>query len=376
MIDAGKPQVRLIHETNPEKYFPALYELDRDRQISLVGAHRYSVLKEWLRSWLRERKPIRARTIAALDDLKLRLRLPRIHGEVVVLGFAPWDWRMLLYSVLVRRNWLIYHTSWPNWQPGSARRQYGILTPVFRRLWLRVLRQPNVRVVAVLEKTKQSLREAYGVDAEVIPHAVPEVFFEARRSQVVEPGQPLRLIHVGELSEKKGIPQLLAIMEAIGDERLTLTIVGDGPLREQCTTAAASSPAIEFIGPVSDRAKLARLMASHDLLVLLSQRDSTWEELFGIVIAEGMAAGLGVIASNHIGPRFLLGDAALGNLFEDNDIDGPLELIKALAGDHDELRAMKESHHGLADRFRLPVVAQRWSSVIDELTVHHQVDKA
>ena len=369
MIDAGKPQVRLIHETNPKKYFPALYELDRDQSISLVGAHRYSVFKEWLRSWLRERKPIGTRTIAALSDLKLRFRLPCIHGEVVVLGFAPWDWRMLLYSVLVRRNWLIYHTSWPNWESRFVRRQYGILTPAFRRLWLRVLSQPNVRVVAVLETTKNSLRDLYGVDAAVIPHAVPDVFFEARRSQVVEPGQPLRLIHVGELSAKKGIPQLLAIMDAMVGERLTLTIVGDGPLREHCITAAAGNPAIEFVGPVRDRVKLAQLMASHDLLVLLSQRDSTWEELFGIVIAEGMAAGLGVISSNHIGPRFLLGDAELGNLFEDNDIDGPLKLIKGLAGDHDKLRAMKESHHDLANRFRLPVVAQRWAIIINELAM-------
>ncbi|ANE82192.1 hypothetical protein A7U43_25660 [Mycobacterium adipatum] len=170
------------------------------------------------------------------------------------------------------------------------------------------------------------------------------------------------------MSRKKGIEQLLLLMESLIDEPVVLTLVGDGPLRERCIEAAAMNPAIRFIGPIQDRAEMAKTMAAHDLLVVLSQRDRTWEELFGIVIAEAMAAGLGVIASDHIGPRSLLGAAELGNLFADNDLDGVARLVRKLALDRDELQRFRAGHSNLADAFRLSNVADRWEGVIAPLT--------
>ncbi|MFM8855795.1 MAG: glycosyltransferase family 4 protein [Actinomycetota bacterium] len=300
-----------------------------------------------------------------MRDFSLRMRLPEIRDEVVILGFAPWDWRMAIYGRLARRNAVVYHTSWPYWETESVPRRYGLLNPALQNLWLRTLRLHNVHVVAVLDESRRELQDLYAIESTVIPHAVPEIFFAARRQYGVGHSGSLRLIFVGALWKKKGLEQILALMDSLRGETIELTIVGDGALQRRCIQAAASNPAIQFLGPIRDRAELAETMAAHDILVLLSQREPPWEELFGIVIAEGMAAGLGVIASNHIGPRSLLQEAGLGNLFDDDDLEGPLSLIRRLASHRTELESFRNAHSDLADRFRLTSVADQWHEVID-----------
>lgn len=358
-MDQSTPRVRIIHETNPEKYFPALLDLAQQRRITIVGTHRYSVAKEWLRAGLKDRIPLRKNTSASLRDLFFRLRIPFVRDEVIVLGFAPWDWRMTIYGLLVRKNTIVYHTSWPYWDADAVPRQYGPLNSILRKLWLRVLRHPNVHVVAVLDATRTELRSRYGITAEVIPHAVPQSFFAAKRVPGAEPKGMVKLIYVGGLLPIKGIEQLLEFMDSLAGEPIELTIVGDGPLRGRCIEAAEKNPAIRFLGPISARGELAETMAAHDILILLSQ-----QELFGIVIAEAMAAGLGVIATNNIGPRSLLEDARLGNLFDDGDLSGPVNLIRHLASDRAELDRFRAQHESLASSFRLAGVADRWDEMI------------
>lgn len=355
-------RVRIIHETNPEKYYPAIYGLARGPQFTIVGSHRYSLAKEWVRAWFAERKPLGIRTRTAFSDLLVRLRIPFIRDEVIVFGFAPWNWRLVIYSALCRRNRIIYHTSWPYWGLGETPHVYGPLSGAFRSLWLHFLRHPNVNVVCVLEATRAELSRRYQIEAEVIPHAVPDLFFESR---VVSrsPG-PLRLVYVGGLSPDKGLLRLLSLMEKLRAAPVTLTVIGDGQLRDQCTIAAEENSSIRFLGPIRDRAVLAREMARHDVLVLLSKRNPVWEELFGIVIIEAIAAGLGVIASDHIGPRSVLENASIGNLFAEDDAEGPEALILGLASDMDGLARFKLAHEGLADRYREDLVAARWAQIL------------
>ncbi len=365
-MGASLPRVRIIHETDPEKYFPALMELDREGRITIVGKHRYSVVKEWLRSWVKDRQPFASNTRSSLRDLFLRAKLGTLSGEVIILGFAPWDWRMALYGFLAHRNYVVYHTSWPDWEARSVPRQYGALNPVLRKLWLRRLHGPNVQVVTVLNASRDDLRNRYGIAAQVIPHAVPEVFFAARKRRT-ESSHLLRLIYVGGLWRKKGLEQLFTLMDSLRGEPVELTIVGDGTLRERCAEVAATNPSVHFLGHIRDRAELAETMAAHDVLVLLSQREPAWEELFGIVIAEAMGAGLGVIASNHIGPKSLLAGADLSNLFEDDDLDGVLNAIRKLASDPAESCRFRAAHSRLADQYRLASVADLWAEVINNV---------
>lgn len=105
-----------------------------------------------------------------------------------------------------------------------------------------------------------------------------------------------KYVFVGTLVEHKGVRQLL---EAWKPEALvtrysvpvTLTIVGDGPLRSLVEAAAKEDETINYLGrvPYDD---LDEIYASHDVLVFPSQCIENRPN----VIAEAMAHGLEIVA--------------------------------------------------------------------------------
>lgn len=352
----ARPRVRILHETNPRKYFPALYALHEEGRIELTGAHRISVCKEWLRAGLRDRTPLTLRTRNALEDARFRATQHLVKGEIIVLGFAPWDVRLLWYQGLAARNRIVYHTSWPDWRPRHTPRQPPFLGPVMRRRWQRFLSHPNVRSVAVLDAVADALQSEMQTSAHVIPHAVPDLFF-AERAERASAG--LRLLFVGELSGKKGLPQVLALIERLPPGQATLTVIGRGPLE-------AKLPGhVRYLGAISDRKTLAREMASHDVLLCLSQRTSTWEELFGIVVAEALATGCGVIASDHTGPRAILRDAP--GLVAEHDQASVAKMLDSFISNPASLAQFRAAQALCATPFALPKVAARWDALFQSM---------
>jgi glycosyltransferase involved in cell wall biosynthesis len=357
--------LRLLHETNPQKYFPALYFLAERGSVRMRGEHRYSVAKEWLRAGLRDRTPIGTRTANAWRDLMFRLSVWQVRDETVVIGFAPWDWRILLYRGLASRNRILYQTSWHDWRIDRTPRQPRprVLKLALRRAWLGFLKHPNVRCIAVTPVAARSMLDETGVHATVIPHAVPAVFFEAGKSRQMRPEGTLRLLYVGEVSEKKGIPVLLGLLSDLRGSDVTLTVVGNGTLAQSIKVAG---PNVTFLGPIRDRGQMADIMAAHDVLVVLSQRTKTWEELFGIVIVEALATGLAVIASDHIGPHGILESTGSAGLYDETDLNGILNTLQEMIADRAVIEALRLRQATAADAYQIDRVAAIWMSQIEE----------
>lgn len=360
-----RTKVRIVHETNPEKYFPAIFHLDEKRKIQIVGAHRYSVVKESFRSILMDRRTLSATVRNALSDLSFRFRIPFIKNEVVILGFAPWDWRILLYLPLIVRNQVVYHTSWANWEKSSVPRTYSLLTGLVRRLWVFALSHENVSIVAVHPTSANSVSRVVRKAATVITHSVSNEFFGAGGDQVEN--EKVRLLYVGELSEKKGVDRLIRLFERLPSENVQLTIVGDGPLRRKCTETARN-PNVEYLGTIENRKELADIMASNDVLCLLSVKKSDWEELFGIVIIEALAAGMTVISSHHVGPKYIFRGYPKANLFWEDEDSLILERLLKFISDREVLERSKSYVHEIPSSYSIESVSEKWEHLINNLS--------
>lgn len=119
-------------------------------------------------------------------------------------------------------------------------------------------------------------------------------------------GEPVRVLTVARLVEKKGVEYALRAMaqvrERVPDARVRYDLVGDGPLRPHLEALIAElrlADCVELHGalPAED---VRRFMAEAHLLVLPSVQASDGdEEGQGVVLVEAQAAGLPVVATTH-----------------------------------------------------------------------------
>jgi rhamnosyl/mannosyltransferase len=145
-----------------------------------------------------------------------------------------------------------------------------------------------------------------GKPVSIIPWAVDSAGRQLSERESRRPGG-LRVLFVGQLRGYKGLHVLLDAVTGLPG--VTLTIVGDGPLRSELVgrVAAAGLANVRLIGRLSDT-ELRSAYATHEVIVLPS---TTTAEAYGLVLAEGMAAGCVPVASALPGVRELARETGL-----------------------------------------------------------------
>jgi len=164
----------------------------------------------------------------------------------------------------------------------------------------------------------------------------------------------LRILFVGRLIERKGLPYLI---EALGGLRqhlpAALDIVGTGSQQaalEQVAAERGVADVVRFLGRVSN-SELARLYASCDVFVLPSIVDSHGDtEGLGVVLLEAMSYGRPVVATDVGGIPDIVLDERTGLLVPQKDAPALAHAMRRLlanralakrlgAGGRDHVRA-------------------------------------
>ncbi len=117
------------------------------------------------------------------------------------------------------------------------------------------------------------------------PHFVPDA-----GPRTYPPSSSGTVLFVGRLSAEKGIGMLLDAWSVSDTGDLTLRIIGDGPLRADVEQRKIGG--VELAGWMSPDELAKELRSARALLV-----PSLSYEPFGLVLIEGMAAGMPVVAS-------------------------------------------------------------------------------
>jgi glycosyltransferase involved in cell wall biosynthesis len=137
---------------------------------------------------------------------------------------------------------------------------------------------------------------------------------------------PLRVLCLGHVSLRKGTRYVLEAVQRLGRADVTLSIVGGLAAEGQAILDRYAQPG-QYQGKVP-RSQLREVFAAHDVLVVPSIEDGG-----PATVAEGMGAGLPVIATvNTIGPD-LIEDGHTGYLVPAGDADAIAERIARLADD-------------------------------------------
>jgi glycosyltransferase involved in cell wall biosynthesis len=189
------------------------------------------------------------------------------------------------------------------------------------RAWIRrLLRHANV-VVGQSTNTIENMREFYAPDVNAvrIPLGIQRPRFHAvSREHYGFSQDDTLLVTIGRLIPRKAISQLLAVMEALKEEKVRLLILGTGP-QASPLKAEVENRHIEnrvvFLGHVEEADKF-RILQISDLYVSTSQHEG-----FGLVFLEAMACGLPVVCYDFGGQTDFLQDRENGYLVPLNDLD-------------------------------------------------------
>ncbi|MEU9891247.1 glycosyltransferase [Sphaerisporangium sp. NPDC051011] len=144
-------------------------------------------------------------------------------------------------------------------------------------------------------------RVPLGVD---LARFAPERRDPALRATLAGPDEPL-LVHCSRLSSEKHPDRPIAALAELRRRGVParLVVAGDGPRRRALEERAAGLP-VRFLGHVSDRDLVARLLATADVAVAPGP-----VETFGLAALEALAGGTPVVVSRASALPEVIGDA-------------------------------------------------------------------
>ncbi|MEX6689946.1 glycosyltransferase family 4 protein [Danxiaibacter flavus] len=157
--------------------------------------------------------------------------------------------------------------------------------------------------------TAGTLRDFPGTLApvHVIPYGFPPVVTDRVRVNK-NTYQPLKILFVGSLSQRKGIADLFHVVDQL-KQHVQLTVVGQ-KVTNDCEPLNKALDACQWI-PALAHNHILQLMREHDVLVFPSLFEG-----FGLVITEAMSQGTPVITTNRTAGPDLIQHGENGWLFE------------------------------------------------------------
>ena len=137
------------------------------------------------------------------------------------------------------------------------------------------------------------------------------------------PHDPIRLITVGTVINRKGQYTLLKALKTLRDYSFEVLIVGDGPDLDKCqhlSNSANMNSKISFLGKRND---IPQLLQSSDIFILNST-----DEGLPIAIIEALRAGLCILSTDVGGIAETIHDNGL--LIPPNDQASLIDALKQL----------------------------------------------
>jgi phosphatidylinositol alpha-mannosyltransferase len=219
-----------------------------------------------------------------------------------------------------------------------------------------VMRRIDVRI-AVSEAARAFPQSRFPGPYRIIPNGVPVEKYSPAVGADKTPG---RILFVGRAEPRKGLGVLLQAFTLLRKRMPHATLVVAGATRRQVLETERNGlpvdmAGIEALGWIEDHEKVAQLAEAEILCA-----PSLAAESFGIVLAEGMAAGVPVVASDLPGYRAVLRDGEAGRLSPPGD---PV----ALAGALYQLLTDEQERRRLAAAGTAAAAGLSWSRITDRI---------
>ncbi|MCQ3805847.1 MAG: glycosyltransferase family 4 protein [Acidimicrobiaceae bacterium] len=172
-----------------------------------------------------------------------------------------------------------------------------------------------------------------------------------RQSPAHASGSPT-VLFVGRHEERKGLQVLLEAVKLLPAD-IRVWIAGSGPETQRLKSAYGGDPRLEWLGPIDEADKTARLRGADVFCA-----PSLFGESFGIVLLEAMAAGTPVVASDIGGYANASRQGRDALLFPAGDHRALAEAVGGLLADRRKAAELVVSGNDRADEFSMDRLAE------------------
>lgn len=226
--------------------------------------------------------------------------------------------------------------------------------------------------VAVSDFIAADAQERFGAERVTTIHNGVDVKSFAAARAPRPSGAPIRVAYLGRLLHAKGPHLVVQAVQRLVEAgtSVQLTVIGS-PTFDPADDHSADEylaevvHGVERLGgsylPHQDRQSVAEELARQDVLVV----PSTFEEPFGLVVLEGMAAGCAVVASDIGGLPEAVADAGL--LFPPGDVAALAKLLEKLATCPSALEDIVRRGRERAAAHDWSVVARHWGPILESV---------
>lgn len=222
--------------------------------------------------------------------------------------------------------------------------------------------------IAVSEAARETLQIHLDTDAVVVPNGIYVKKFSDAHSDPRWSGNTIGFIGRFEES-RKGLSVLIEALPAILDKIADVRVIVAGP-GNPSTVLEEMEPHLRqrftFLGRISEEEK-ANFMSSVSIYVA----PNTGGESFGIILAEALAGGASVLASDIPAFDSLLGHGKYGSLFQSENSEDLAKRAIELFNSPELRRTIARAGREYAQSFDWDVVAERIYDVYEMAMVGH-----
>ena len=354
--------IYVLHERGAKSHFLALeeYALRHDKKIAY---HEFSITRFLFKSIVKRDFNLLKNQLLNIVFL---IKLCFSSKKKIIIGIAPYDWRLVHLKLILKKHNVFYFTSWTSWSGDFYPKKKLSSFNYIKKSWRGFLEKDVKGVFAVTNSALSSLKEYYDLKCKssIVYHAYSQKSLINTAVNERESNKT-KLIYVGRLIEEKGIQELFDLMNVLDPQKFSLTIIGDGELKSIVETKAQLQSNINYIGYLSDKKELYKTYQNHDIQILFSRKSDTWEELFGIVIIEAMLNGVITLTTDHSGPKEIIKNNVDGFILSDDS-----KLVKNTKAILDEgikdLNQMKQEALMNSQYFSVDKLYLKWKDLLDE----------
>lgn len=344
--------IYILHKNGAPSHYYGLAYLANKNGFE-INYREFSVLSKFYKGIIKNNFALAGKQVTNAAFL---LSLLFSKNKKIVLGIAPFDSKLATLLPFLKKHQIYYHTSWTCWDKTFHPKKKKNTPKVFQ-VWNDFLENKTTHIFSVTEKSKAEILKNYTLPnskISVVHHSLHHAYLEYTSQERIKNS----FVYAGRLDKGKGIEELLTF--ASENHKATLTIVGEGKLKEVVKEYSANYTNIHFEGYISDKNKLKKQFGRHQFLVLNAKKTETWEELFGLIIIEAMSQGTLPIAPTHSGPKEII-QPSFGYLFEEGEITTTLARIL-------EEKSFSESKSQLAmeasKKYHEKEVSKKWQAIL------------